>query len=98
MMVHDVEQLGQNESQGGLVVGQFEISIQRVKEPKRGIGGVIKAFIAAFGKHVWNQSVTNVMRERAQNPAGFIVAAGGQGQTFEADHSVAAPISEPVVA
>src|SRR5205823_1153261 len=48
-------------------------------------------------KHVWNQTVANVVRESAKDPAGFIVAAGGQGQTFQADHSVAAPISEPVV-
>ena len=38
------------------------------------------------------------MGERSQDVAGFGVAAGGQRQSFEADHGVAAPVGEPVVA
>ena len=38
------------------------------------------------------------MGEGAQDPAGFLMPPGGQGQALEADHGVAAPVGEPVVA
>ena len=38
------------------------------------------------------------MGEGPQDVAGLDVAAGGQGQPFEADHRVTAPVGEPVIA
>jgi hypothetical protein len=35
--------------------------------------------------------MANVMGEGAENPCGFVVATGCDGESFEADHGVAAP-------
>ena len=40
----------------------------------------------------------DVVRESAQNVVCLEVASGSKGQSLEADHGVAAPIGEPVVA
>ena len=79
------------------IVRGFEIAIQRMKKPERRVGGVIQALVLAFREHVGNQAVANVVGERAQNIAGFDVAAGRQRQPFQTDHRVAAPIGEPVI-
>ena len=77
---------------------RFEIATERVEEPEGRVGGVIKPFLLAVGKHVRDQAVADVMRERAQDVARFEAAAGRERQAFETDHRVAAPIGEPMIA
>ncbi len=89
---------GSSSAQGGAIVGGLEVAIERVEEPERGVGGVVEAFVFAIGEEVGDQAVADVVGEGAQDPAGFVVAAGGEGEAFEADHGVAAPIGEPMVA
>jgi hypothetical protein len=59
---------------------------------------VIEALLLAFGKHVGDEAVADVVREVVENPTGFLPPASCQGETFEADHGVAAPVGEPMVA
>ena len=68
-----------------------------MEEPQRRIGGVIQAFAIAFRKHVRDQPVAHIMCESTQDPFTFRDAPGCEGQTFERDHRVAAPIGEPVI-
>ncbi len=73
-------------------------ALDGVKEPQRRIGRVIEPLVLPFGEHVGQQSVADVAGEGADQVARFGTAAGHEGQPFEADHRVAAPIGEPVVA
>ena len=98
MVVDDVHQRWQQEPQRDVILRVFEITPERMEEPERRVRGVIKTFLLPVGKHVWNQTVADVMREGAQDVSGFERAAGRECQSFEADHRVAPPISEPVVA
>ena len=66
--------------------------------PQRRIDRVIQRLALAFRKQVRQQAVLHIVRERAQDRAGFAIAAGAQRQPFEADHRVAAPVAEPVIA
>ena len=75
----------------------LQVTTERVEKPEGRVGGVIKPFLLAVGKHVRDQSVADVMRERAQDVAGLEAAAGRQRQAFETDHRVAAPIGEPMI-
>ena len=75
-----------------------EITIEGVEEPERGVGRVIEAFLLALGEHIGDQAVADVVGEGAQDVAGLAVPAGRQRQAFQADHGVAAPVGEPVVA
>ena len=47
-----------------------------MKEPERRVGGVIEALLCAIGEHVWDQTVTNVVSERAKNVTRFEPATG----------------------
>ena len=78
--------------------GGLEVAVDRVEEPEGGVGGVVEALLLALGEHVGDQAVADVVGEGAEDVAGLRGAAGGQGQPFEADHRVAAPVGEPVVA
>ena len=49
----------------------LHVAVDGVEEPQRGIGRVVQAFLLAFGKHVGDQAVADVMGEGAQNPAGL---------------------------
>ena len=98
MVVYDIHKLGQQQPQGGPIRGVVHVAVDRVKIPQRGVGRMIEPLLAAFGKQVGNQAVADIMRERAEDPPGFIGAAGGQREAFQADHGVAAPVGEPVVA
>ena len=69
-----------------------------VEEPQGGVGGVIEPLLGAFRKHVRDEAVANVVAERAQDVAGLALASRAERQPFEADHRVAAPVGEPVVA
>src|SRR5690606_40863132 len=50
------------------------------------------------GEQVGNQSVPNMLSERAQNVPCLQLAAGAWRQPFQADHRVASPVGEPMVA
>ena len=45
-----------------------------------------------------DQPVADIIGESAQNVTSFEPTPGRQGQAFEADHRVAAPVGEPMVA
>src|SRR5690606_27180869 len=45
-----------------------------------------------------DQAVTHVTRERVQDGGGLVMAARADRQPLEADHRVAAPVGEPVIA
>ena len=89
---------GRMSSSVSSVACRFDVAIQGVKEPQRGVGGVVQAFVLALGKQVRDQPVADVMRKGAQNPARFGEPPGGERESFQADHRVAAPVGEPVVA
>src|SRR6266446_424855 len=80
MMVDDIDQARQKLLQGVAIFRGLEITAKRVKEPKGSIGGVIFSFSGTIGKHVWNQAIANVMRERAQDVACLEPASGDQGE------------------
>ena len=69
-----------------------------MEEPQRGVGRVIEAFLLALREHVRDQAVADVVGEGSQDVAGFGLAAGRERQPLEADHRVAAPVGEPVIA
>ena len=75
-----------------------DVAIDGVKEPERRVGGVVEPFLIAFRKEVRYQAVAKMMRERHQDAARLRMPARAQRQAFEADHRVAAPVREPVIA
>ena len=80
------------------VAGGLDVAVERVEEPERRVGGVVEPLVLALGEQVGDQAVADVVGEGAQDVAGLGVPAGGQRQALEADHRVAAPVGEPVVA
>ena len=52
----------------------------------------------SLGEEVRNQPVLDVLSEGAEDVARLGVAAGDERQPLQADHRVAAPVGEPVVA
>ena len=97
-MLDDVEQASAGAGEAGCDRWWPEIAVESVKEPQRGVGGVVESFALALGEHVGNESVADIVGEGPQDIARLDVPAGGQGQAFEADHGVAAPVGEPVIA
>ncbi len=81
-----------------LVIRGQDIAVHRMEKPKARVSRVIEPFVLAFGKHIRNQPALHVLCEGAQNPCGFLIAFRRQRQAFQADHRVAAPIGEPVIA
>src|SRR6266568_5662432 len=71
MMFGDVDQRGQKKFEGVEIFCAFKVTAERVKKPERRVGRVINAFARAIRKHVWNQTVANVISERAQDVTGF---------------------------
>src|SRR6185312_6498189 len=71
---------------------------QCVEVQQAGVGGVVGGLMAALGEAVGDQPVADVMGERVQDAAGLFVPSGHERQPLEADHRVAAPVGEPVVA
>ena len=90
--------VGSRRSQRLGVAGGADVSLDGVEEPERRVGGVIQPFARAVGKHVRDEAVPHVVRERAEDVLGLAVPVRGQRQPFEADHRVAAPVGEPVIA
>ena len=82
MVFGDVDQRRQQQFERGAIVRRFEITVERVKEPKRRVRGVIFPFGRFVREHVRNQTVADVMRERAQNVTGFEPAPGRQGSSL----------------
>src|SRR2546428_6179223 len=68
-----------------------------MEEPQGGISGMIQALLFPLGEQVGNETVMHIVRERAENIAGFVVAPRGEGKALQADHGIATPIGEPVV-
>src|SRR5205807_6784536 len=91
VMIDDVGELRQNLNQCRAIASQLDVAVKRMKEPQRGVGGVIKPLILAFGEHIRDESVTDVMSKGSENPTGFGEAAGRKSQPFEANHRVASP-------
>ena len=98
VVIDDVAQHRQQLDQRPPIVGHAQVAIERVEEPQRRVGGVIEALVRAFGEHVRDEAVADVVREHAQDRAGLGVRPGAQRQALERDHRVAAPVREPVVA
>ena len=82
VVLDDVQQLRQEQLEGGPVAGDLEVAVDGVEEPERRVGGVVEAFLLALGEHVGDEAVADVMGEGAQDPAGLGVAAGGEGQAL----------------
>ncbi len=83
---------------GQPIARRSDVAIEGVEEPERRVGRVIQTVDAAFREQVRNESVAHVMRERAQDESRFHLASGRESQPLEADHRVAAPVREPVIA
>src|SRR5204863_9991127 len=75
----------------------FQITAKRVEKPECRIRRVIKPSLRAIREHVGDQSVTDVVREGSQDVSCLEGTASNERKTFEADHGVASPISEPMV-
>src|SRR5437868_20163 len=84
--------------QSGSIVGVMQVTTERVKKPQSRVGGMIKPFLFSIWKHVWDESIANVMRESAQNIPGFQTATGYQRESFQRNHGIASPIGEPMIA
>ena len=82
VMIDDVGELRQNLNQCRAIASQLDVAVERVEEPQRGVGGVIKPLVLSFRKHVRNESVTDVMSKGSENPTGFGEAAGRKRQPF----------------
>ena len=75
MVVDDVNQNWQQKFKRDAIVCLLEIAIERMEEPERRIGGIISPFFLLIRKHVWNQTVPDVMRERPKNVTSLKAAA-----------------------
>ena len=74
VVLDDVDQNWEQKSKRNAIVCLFEIAIERVEEPERRVSGIISPFFLLIGKHVWNQTVPDVMRERPKDVTGFKAA------------------------
>src|SRR5690348_3735343 len=97
MVVDDIAQFGKDETKRGPIVGVLEVTIEGVKEPEAGIGGMIEPFVLAFGKEIGDEAVADGVSKGAQDPAGFSITASDQGESFEADHGIPAPVGKPMI-
>ncbi len=97
VMLDDVAQPGHHSAHGLAIAGDAPIAPDGVEEPQRGVGRVIQPIVLPFRKEVGDEPVPDVRGERAQDVARLAVPSRGEGQPFEADHRVAAPVREPVI-
>ncbi len=74
------------------------VAADGMEEPQRRVGRVVQALALAVREHVGDQPVARVLRERPKDQRRFARAASRQRQTFQADHRVASPVREPVIA
>src|SRR4029453_9233770 len=82
----------------GRIADDVHVAIESVKEPECRIRGVIEAFVVSLGKQIWDQAVAYVLGERAKQISGLEVPPRRQREPLEADHRVASPVSEPMIA
>src|SRR4051812_35489545 len=97
-MRDDVLESGHEEAPGAQVARGCQVAVNGMEIPQCGVRGVVEPLPFALGKKIRYQSVTNVVAEGAEDIACFDLATRGKGEAFEADHGVAAPVGEPVVA
>src|SRR5262249_35617617 len=95
---NDVDQFWQQLYQRVVVTRRSEIFFDGMEIPQRGIGCVVSAFVLALWEHVGDQAIFDVVREGAKNITGFEMASRREAEPLEADHGVASPIREPVIA
>src|SRR5207237_8450717 len=98
MMLGDIDQDRQQQVQSGPIIGVMQVTTKRVKKPQSCVGGVIKPFFFSIRKHVWDESIANVMREGAQNISRVQRATGNECESLQRNHGIASPIGEPVIA
>src|SRR5438105_15946268 len=96
--VGDLTQFREQCTESYHVIRRIEVTRDGVEKPKARVRGVIESLLLTLRKEVGYQAVFDVVGESAQNPARFLMAARNQRQAFQADHGVAPPIGEPVVA
>ena len=75
VVLDDFNQDWQQKFKRNAIVCLLEIAIERVEEPERRVGGIISPFFLLIRKHVWNQTVPDVMRERPKNVTSLKAAA-----------------------
>ena len=97
MVLDDVEELGEKDLESLGIARGLDIAVGGVEEPEGGIGSVVKARGLAFGKHIRDEAIADVLGEAAKDVFGFTDASGSDGEAFERDHRVAAPVREPVI-
>src|SRR5213595_2480792 len=97
MMLRDIDQDWQQQMQSGPIVGVMQVTTKRVKKPQSRVGGMIKPFFFSIWKHVWDEPITNVMGEGAQNISCFQAATLNERESFQLDHGIASPIGEPMI-
>jgi hypothetical protein len=98
MALDDLDQRRQEPFERGSVADELHIAVEGVKEPERCIGGVIQGLFASFGKKIRDEAVTYVLGERPEYVARLEMPACRQREPLEADHRVAPPVGEPVIA
>ena len=80
-----------------VIMGSPVITIDRMKEPERGISRMVQRLPLSLGKQIRKQAVLDIVGKGSQNGSGFLLTTGAQREPFQADHRVASPIREPVV-
>ena len=98
VLVDDAAEDGQERGEHRLVLRHADVPIERVEEPKSGVGRVVEALGRTLGEHVRNEPVLHVGGEGPEDRAGLGHATGVEAQPLEADHRVPTPVGEPVVA
>lgn len=81
-----------------VILSGCNVGTDGLEVPKNGVYCVVAGGVSGFGEGVGQHPLTEVFGEGAQDGAGDFWATGGEGETGEGDHSVAAPVSEPGVA
>src|SRR2546425_702521 len=97
VVLDNVQQCREDQPEGGTILCHLEVAVDGMEEPECRVSGMIQALLSTFREHVWHQTVADVSGKGAQDPARLGVTPGDQGEPFEADHGIAAPIVKPVV-
>lgn len=96
--VDDVFEGGEEFLEQFVILSGCNVGTDGLEVPKNGVYCVVAGGVSGFGEGVGQHPLTEVFGEGAQDGAGDFWATGGEGETGEGDHSVAAPVSEPGVA
>src|SRR5262249_61802955 len=79
------------------VVGEGDVTVDCMEEPKGCVGRVIQTVSRTLRKQIRQKPIPKVMGKGQENSTGFRAPTCGQRQSLEADHRVPAPIGKPVV-